>query len=840
MKPFSLLAILIFFPQFLFAQSAAKIFEKDERADTTNNIYAIRNYFLQSLRESDNESKKEKDGDDELAEFNRWYYMAEQRSYPSGDLPPSDALIKAYLEEKKLGKKQALKTTGNLGPWQVIGPAVVPANWYGIGRINCISVSPQNPAIIYVGAASGGVWRSSDAGQTWASSTDNFPSMSIADIAINPIHTDTIYAATGDGYGYEVDGYHNFWGGLYTAGIMMSTDSGNTWNTTGFTYQQTDKNLISKLLIHPVYTKVLLASTRQGIYRTTDAGQTWSNVWGGNVFQMVFKPGQPDTIYASGDSALLVSYNRGANWQTLNAGIQNRVSIAVSPAAPKNVWILDSNGVAQVSHDGGQNFNYLGSPGLTYQGYYDLQITVSPVDTNLLMALGVQMAQSTDGGNTWADMGDYEVHPDNRVLVFDPQTPSTFYVGNDGGIFVSNDLGASWADLGNGLIISQIYRTSSSRQNPYIILCGLQDNNTLMYDGTNWSAVVGGDGEDCAISPSNDVYQIGSYQEGNFYLSSDQGNSFGQIYTPGSGYANWTAPVVYDPYSSDTIYFGLFGVYASYDGGNSVINLTPTDSFTDGTQKHPGVTCLALAASNTQVLYAADEGRIAMTNDGGNTWTNVTGNLPVNSVAISHVAVDFNNPMRVFVSMSGYQAGQKVYVSNTGGTTWANISYNLPNLPATCIAVDSSTKGALFVGTDMGLYYMDSTQTTWTHYSTGLPNVIVDDIDINYTNYKIRAATYGRGLWECSLPASALAVLKIQNADNAIQLYPNPGTDNWNIKFLKSKPSGYTITVSDMTGRILSQQQNADKIDIHSFPAGIYMIDVCADGVHNHLKGMKD
>ncbi len=841
MKSFSLVAILCLCSELLLGQSAVKNTVNDEQSESADNIYTIREHFLQSLKTRDDDSKLKKGGDDELAEFNRWYYMTELRSYPSGKLPPVDAVLKAYDEEKKLSKKQAFKTTGNPGPWQVIGPQIIPNNWYGIGRVNCISVSPQNSGIIYIGAACGGVWRSNDYGQTWATSSDNFPSLSVADIAINPIHPDTIYAATGDGYGYEVDGYHNFWGGLYTAGIMMSTDSGNTWNTTGFSYLQTDKNLVTQLLIHPTHPNVLLASTRQGIFRSADAGLTWTNVHPGNMFKMIFRPGQPDTIYVSQDNALLVSYNRGANWQVLNSAIQNRVSIAVSPAAPKDIWIMDSTGNIQLSQDGGQNFNSIGSSsGIYFQNYYDLAIAVSPVDTNMLMVLGVSMAQSNDGGNTWQPMGDGYVHPDNRVLVFDPQNPSTFYCGNDGGIFATGDNGLTWNDLGNGLVISQIYRTSSSRQNPYLILCGLQDNNTLMYDGANWSAVIGGDGEACAIAPTDDMIQVGAYQNGNFYLSTSQGSFFSPLGIPGNNYAAWTAPVVFNPNSSDTIYFGMFGVYASYDQGNTFINLTPADSFTDGTQKHPGVTCLAVAPSNARLLYAADEARIMKSTDGGDTWANVTGNLPVSSVAISHVTVDFKNQMRVFVTMSGYQAGDKVYVSNTGGTTWTNISYNLPNIPANCIAVDSSTKGALFVGTDMGLYYMDSSQNTWAKYSTGLPNVIVDDIDINYTNYKIRAATYGRGLWECDLPQKSLAVPQIPSVANIVQLYPNPGTDSWNINFLKNKPQSYTVTVSDMAGRVLYQQAHPDKINILSFPRGIYLVDICVDGVHDHIKAVKE
>ena len=839
MRLLSLLVVLVFVSQHTLGQNATRKDEKEEPSGKSNNIYKIREQFLNSLKETDREPNKQNGGDDELAEFNRWYYMTELRSYPSGELPPADAQLKAYQEENN-NKKQNFKLTGNPGPWQLIGPTVVPNYWSGIGRVNCISIVPQSPGTIYVGAACGGVWKSTDSGQTWTSNSDNFPSMSVADIAINPVHTDTVYAATGDGYGYEVDGYQIFWGGLYTAGILKSTDGGATWDTTGFNSVQTDKNLIKHLLIHPIQTNILLASTRNGIFRTTDAGATWTNVHAGNIFKMIFSPQSADTIYASQSNAFLASYDKGATWQVLSNGVQNRVNIAVSPAAPNNVWIIDSVGALYKSVDFGQSFNAIGTPtGLNFQGYYDLAVAVSPLDTNNISVLGVNMARSFNEGSTWQTLGNYNVHSDNRVLTYAPGNPSKFYIGNDGGIFMTPDNGSSWNNLSSGLTISQIYRTASSRQNPYMILCGLQDNSTIMYDGTNWSSVVGGDGEACAISPTSDFIQIASYQEGNFYLSTSQGNYFQPLNLPGFGYAAWTAPVVINPNDPDSVYFGLFGVF-QLSSASSVVNLTPTDSFTDGTQKHPGVTELVIAPSNTRVLYAANEGRIMRTTDAGATWTNVTGNLPVNQVAICRMAVDFNNANRVYVTMSGYQAGQKVFVSDIGGTTWNNISYNLPNLPTDCIAVDSTSNGALFVGTDMGIYYIDSTQTTWTKYSTGLPNVIVDDIDINYTNYKIRAATYGRGLWECDLPRKNLGIHQMQYTTPALQLSPNPASSSWNINFTKNRPANYTITVTDITGKVVTQQQNIDKINILSYAAGVYIVDIAADNMHYHIKAIKE
>ncbi len=830
MKTTILAAIVVLSPIFLYAQN-----------ELHDNVYKIREAVLHT--ETDKEIKGGNE-DDDVAKFNRWFNMAEVRSYPSGNLSHADALLNAYNSELPVYKKQReAKLTGNPAPWQVLGPIG------GVGRVNCIVVNPQNSNTIYIGSACGGVWISHDGGSSWASNSDNFPSMSIADIAVNPLNPDTIYAATGDGYGYEEDATSNiFWGGLYTAGVLRSIDGGNTWAATSFSYQQLNRNIIQKLIINPAHPNILMAGTRQGIFRTTDAGTSWQSVYPSQVYSMAFRPGNPDTVYASTHTDLLVSYNVGANWQTLYAGIssgtsqqgpsQDRVSIAVSAASPNSIWVLDNNDKLKCSHDGGLSFDTsFGSPPANFYGYYDRVLAVSPVDSNNILACGMNMEQSHDGGYTWQTLGSATVHVDNHAIAFDPQNPSTFYNGNDGGVYVTADNGQTWNDIGDSIVISQIYRTISSRQDPYVLLCGLQDNSTLRYDGYNWNFEIGGDGQACAIHQQNDYIQIGSYQGGRFFLSTDQGNTFNPLNI--GAFGAWTSPVVFNPNSTDTIYFGLGGIYASYDMGNTFTNLTPTDHFTHG--YFPGATCLAMAPSNTHILYAADNGHIIRTTNGGGTWTDITGNLPANSVAITHIAVDFNNPMRVFVTMSGYNTGQKVYVNNTGGITWANISYNLPNIPANCIAVDSSTNGALFVGTDMGMYYTDATMSSWTKYSTGLPNVIVNDIDINYTNYKIRAGTYGRGLWECDLPKVSLSVPNIPTVySTEISLYPNPANDAWNIVFLKNKVSDYSVSVSNMTGQIIYRSQNQATINASSFASGIYIVDVCINKAHYYIKAVKN
>lgn len=835
MRRFYLIAACMFAGTMSYSQVISRT---NSEVTVSNNIEDIKKQYLYEVLHNPTE-QNDNDDDNELARFNRWYNDMRVRCYPSGELPSPATLLNAhYAQSLSTARRQ---TSVVMPAWEPVGPMNVPTDNNGIGRINCIVIDPVDTNKLYIGAACGGVFVSHDGGATWTSNSDHFPSLSIADIAVNPHNTDTIYAATGDGYGYEGGLYYIFWGGLYTAGVMMSTDGGNSWNTTGLSYLQSNNDIIQKLLIHPNKTSILLAATRNGIKRSTDAGATWTTVDAGHVYSMAFKPGSPDTVYALNQTNLRVSYNAGATWQNLYpaiSSVNDRSTIAVSAVAPTAVWVLTASNTMKISHDCGHTFDTTSPPDTAnFYGYYDRVLAVSPKDSDYVIACGMIMAKSADACSSWDKLNPYfPVHVDNHAIAINPQNPSTIYTGNDGGISVTHDGGYTWANLSNGLMISQIYRLSTSRQDPNFMLCGLQDNGTIHYDGTSWQWVSGGDGEACAINPQNDLYEVSSYQNGHFYFSEDEGYHFAYTDVGPTQYADWTAPVVYDPVNTNNIYFGYNDIYATHDGGVTFSSLTHTKPFTSGCSE------MAISSSNPGVLYAADLGHIMRSNDAGVTWTNVTGNLPVNLVGITRIAVDFTDPMTVYVTTSGYVAGMKVFMSSTGGTTWTNISGALPNIPADCIAIDSSTPGALFVGTDMGVYYKDATQPTWTLYGTGLPNVIVDDLDINYADYRLRVATYGRGVWKTKLQkdpstgvSSVGAALPLK-----LQVSPNPTKNSWKLRFQKQQPGNYIVNVSDIAGRLLLTVHNSDIIDASGLSGGVYNIEVVSENGRYHAKAVKE
>jgi photosystem II stability/assembly factor-like uncharacterized protein len=755
-------------------------------------------------------------------------------------------VLREEFEKQQETNLLAGKKTGPTGVWRSIGPFNVPVGMYaGLGRINCVVVDPQDTNTLYIGAACGGVWISHDRGRTWSTNTDNLPSLSISDIAVNPRHHDTLYAATGDNFGSVYDGYATdniFWGGLYSAGVMKSGDGGLTWHTTGLSFPQSNRDVCQKLSIHPGNPDILLAATAGGIYRTADAGATWTLVFNKLVYSMAFHPFQPDIVYALGSPDLYVSYNAGLTWSVLSAGINTsgeRGIVAVTPASPKTIWIFNGYTQIFVSHNEGASFLAPPPPGVPYQAGYDLVLGVSPRDSNNIYVAGDEMDQSLDGGATWSTLSSrWVVHPDNHSVAFNPLNPATFYVTNDGGVWRTNDNGVSWTDISNGLAISQVYRMSSSRQNPNIMLCGTQDDGTFYNDGTSWLLCNGGigDGEDCAIYPLNDTIQIVSAPYGNFSISGDKGATF-TSFGVGSGY--WVSPVVFNPRSADTFYVGLSSdVYASYDRGVSLTMLTGSFLVSPFTN---AIVSLAIAPSNSQIIYAADFGHIIRSTDAGATWVDVTAPVFSDSLPITHIAVDYNNPMLVYVSVSGYKTGKKVYASATGGTTWANISGTLPNVPADCIVTDSSVPGALFVGTDMGVYYTDSSLSGWAVFGPGLPNIIVNSLEINYTNHKIRAGTYGRGIWESNLKNNiSLSAHLVGNTGNQVSLYPNPTKNNWKIIFTGAQPATFSITVSDILGRIVSSRSNSELVDASGLEKGVYVVSVVAEGTKYNLKAVKE
>jgi hypothetical protein len=699
--------------------------------------------------------------------YKRWEWFMEPRVYPSGKRMAANAIELAKQQSPGLFPP----ANGSVGLWTYVGNTSVPSGG-GVGRVNSIRVQPGSTTTYYACAPAGGLWKTTNSGTSWTCmNTDFLTSIGVTDIAIDPNNTNTLYIATGDGDASDT----------YSLGVLKSTDGGATWNTTGLNWTVTNNRTTSRILMHPSNSNILLAATSNGIYKTTDAGVSWTLVQSGSFKDLEFKPNDPTVVYASGGT-FMRSTNSGDSFTTITAGLPttnvNRISIAVSAANSAVVYLLASNntdyGLRGVykSTDSGVNFttaattpNLLGwnSNGADAggQGWYDLTIEASSSNANEVYVGGVNIWKSTNGGTSWSINGHWTgsgapyVHADIHCLTWLPASNSLL-VGCDGGVFKTSNGGTSYSDISSNLEISQQYRLSIAQLNGNKILTGWQDNGTNLKNGTTHTNVLGGDGMECIIARTDANVMYGEIYYGAIYKSTN-GVSFSALVNSGGTGVNedgaWVTPYALGATDND-LYVGKTKIYKSTNAGAS---FTAMGAFGTGV-----INAFAVSSSNANVIYASKGAALYKTTN-ANTFTALSG-LP--NLYITSIAIDPTNENHVYVSVSGYTAGSKVYESTNGGSTWSNISGSLPNIPANALAYHSNGTDAIYVGTDAGVYYKDNSLTDWIPYMNGLPNVVIDELEIHTSTNTITAATFGRGTWRAPLytqPALDLALVSVDS-----------------------------------------------------------------------------
>ena len=670
-------------------------------------------------------------------QFMRWAAFMEPRVYPTGERFAADQL---WNEMQNYNRRHDNSNAGTRNSWNEMGPKTsqnVTGHWNpGIGRINVIALAPDDPQTIYIGAPSGGLWKTTDEGQNWACLTDNLPIIGVSAIAVDYTNTDILYIGTGDKDAANT----------YSIGVLKSYDGGQTWDITGLEWSIYQNETIAKLLIHPDDPNTLFAATTYGLMKTTDGGDNWYRTLNGDIDDIEFKPGDPGVVYAC-TKKLYISTDGGENFEQSQAGLPTnyRVQIAVTEANPEYLYFFSSRDGIYRSEDGGMTFTKRSdnpTPGV--QDWYDLSFAASHVNPDEIHCGEFNTHRSLDGGLTWVLTTDWTwgnpigyTHCDIHEMVF---YGGTLYVGSDGLISKSTNSGDDWANLTEGIGIRQFYRIGTSKTQPYMILGGSQDNGTSVHSLIYWHEWLGADGMECVVDWSNPDIVYGTSQGGTFYKSNTGGN-FGNINVAQPGSGAWITPFAQHPTQSNTLFVGTNQVQKTTTG---MMNWTTISNLNGGNIK-----ALALAESNPDYIYVSKDSKIYRTKDGGTQWDEITGNLP--NLYITYIAVHPSDPDMLAVSFSGYEIGKKVFVSENGGDTWENISGDLPNIPANCVTFYDSPDNGLYVGMDVGVYYKDKYSVEWEAYFEGLPNVIVNELEISYPINKIRAATFGRGLWECDV-----------------------------------------------------------------------------------------
>ena len=823
------------------SQTAAQMWTNGfERSDTNpkirNNFFDYQKSFNDYWASKNITPKTPKNERGGWMQFKRWEWFWGQRTFPTGEFPDPMHTYNEYLKlrSRKDINPEKLQTAG----WQSLGPVSSTGGYAGLGRLNCVEEDPDyngtSNRTIWVGSASGGLWKTTDDGANWSGITDNLPVLGVNDICINPQNKNIMYLATGDGDHSDT----------YSVGVLKTTDGGTNWNTTGLNWAVTQTSLIRKLIMHPTDYNILFAATSAGVYRTTDGGTNWTLMSipltssSGGYWDIEFKPSHPNTVYATSTWEIARTTNGGTNWTILGSNLPDwganvyRAEIAVTPNDTNFVYAVygyrnysggnssNNSGLYGVykSTNGGTDWtevlnwddnglNLLGwqSDGsdMGGQAWYDLAIAVSPSNKNYIFVGGVNVWFSPDAGSNWDCVAHWwgqggvpAVHADQHHLHF-AGTSNRLYAGHDGGINRTTDNGTNWSWIGTGLKITQFYRLGVSQTYSPLVIGGSQDNGTKLKVNTNWYDVIGGDGMECIIDYSDSSYIYGELYYGRIFRSTNAGNSFSEIAKPNEN-GDWVTPYVLHPTNPSIIYSGYKNVWKSVSHGDS---WTAISNFSSGT-----LTVLHVAPSNPNYIYAGYSNSLKYTQNGGTNWNNIT--LP-SSQALVYMAVHPDNPNRIWAAFSGYSSGQKVYYSTNNGTAWTNVSGNLPNIPVNCIVFENGSANRIYAGTDLGVFYLDDdTGGNWIEFNTSLPNVVVSELEIQYEDGLIFAATFGRGLWSAALPGAygqLTAPVLNSPADNAVNVAVNSNltwdsvltADNYIIQI--SLNANFSTTLANVT-----------------------------------------
>ena len=755
-------------------------------------------------------------------QFKRWEYNALRMVKEDGYLPT----VSENLAEFERYNAYLNQTAGNRQPlndnWVELGPTDWNAttSWNpGVGRITGIAIDPANNDIMIVGANTGGVWKTTDGGQTWTPLNDFFSNLNVYAVTIDPFDSDVYYSGSSSGI------------------IFKSTDAGATWNMIA----DMSNSLINKIVIHPSNPQLMFAcSQNAGIYRSTDGGANWSNTGlDSNAYDVEFKPGDPNTVYASG-LGFNKSTDGGLTFSAVGGFNNGPKMIGVSPDDPERVYVVEADSgtfdAFYVSNDSGSTFTELDHAGLNYFGYStagldnsgqaprDMDIAVNPNNADEVHIAGILNWRSLDGGVSFTCTADWIPnaaananigyhHADVDILLFNG---SDLYVGSDGGIFVADDtanLNADYfTDLTAGMGIRQWYRIGVSQTSDVVVTGGSQDNGSSFYTADNgWIDWLGADGMEGFVDKDNSNIMYGTSQFGQMYRTEDAANTVININEPGPGSGEWVTPFEQDPVDGNTIYVGYNRVYKS---------VTKGASWSPISQVFPGdLDELKIAPSNNQVMYATNAGVLYRTEDGGATdWTQMLSP----GGTINYIAIHPEDPYRIAVATSN---SGKVYVSTDGGASWENYLLNLPNFSALCVQWQNNGGNGLYVGMNYGIYYIDDTLTEWQPYNTNLPNVIINELEINYEDGLIYAATYGRGLWASPMADPIILGRNDIVNDKSAYVYPNPAGNEVHIFTGTNEPA--TVRIFDISGKLthnMKEVESKQAIDVSGLLPGVYFV----------------
>lgn len=723
----------------------------------------------------------------------QWFY--EQRVYPNDTLE----FHKLQLEKQKIQMKMETDSPEDDLVWINVGPQGIfqnyPPHWgTASGRARGLAIDPANENIVYIGTASGGLWKTTDGGQVWISLSDDFGAITFGAIAIDPVNTNNIYAGTGEAIQYFGNIY-------YGRGLYKSTDGGSSFIniTDGFG----EITHFGDIIVNPDNPDIVLAAlasgnryvrnlNNEGVWRSTNAGLTWSQTLiADNAFDLLFHPNDPSIVYAAtggatGSAGFYISTDGGQSFTKSSNGLPSsatigRMQIDISQTNPNILYaiIFNSPTSAWKSTDGGNNWTQI-SPGTNLggyagswydQGYYDLCIAVDPNDPDLCWFGNVELHKTENGGdispvrinpNGW--IWDSPVHADYHRIVYAPSNSNYIFIVSDGGIFRSTDRGGSWHDLNNNLNTVQFYRIASHPTDPDIIVGGAQDNGvmrTLDRGATDYSLVSTGDGMVQFFDYDDPNVLYGSIQWGALFKNTTGGsfNNNVDISPPYVAQTAWTTPFWMHPTDNNTLYTAGYYIWKSTNGGGSWFQRSgylTASAIVDVSQSSLDPNKMIMTAPGTIMPI------VMVSTDDGVNWTDISGNIPDLPRYIPRVYCDPWNANSLYIIKSGFGTG-KLYHSTDFGSTWINKSGNLPDIPTSDLFIDPEIPGNLYIANDAGVYRSTDAGASWERTGSNIP--IVPCIDFDYAEYPdyrlLRIGTYGKSIYEAQLPDASTQFLQV-------------------------------------------------------------------------------